>query len=152
MAETVAFAGPGFLLDYEDPDVPGSFIHVLQCRDIDGPNETTDVIDITNQDSEGGFKEFLPTLQDGGTVTVEVVGDPAQATQRDVADLKHNRVRTRWRIRYPEDSGSTWVTVFPAIVTGWGFRYPYAGLFTRNLTLRVVGPIEEVAPGSGSGS
>lgn len=147
---TTAYAGPGFLLDYEDPDVPGTFIHVLQCRDIDGPTETTDIIETTNQDSEGGFKEFLPTLQDGGTVTVEVVGNPAEATQRDVADLKHNRVRTRWRVRYPGDV--EWVIVFPAIVTGWGYKYPFAGLFTRSLTLRVVGPIDEVAPGSGSGS
>lgn len=65
-----------------------------------------------------------------------------------MADLKHNKVRTNWRIRYP--GGVEWVTVFPAIVTGWGFKYAYAGLFTRQLKLRVVGPVEEVAPGSGS--
>src|SRR6266849_2425710 len=136
---TVAVAGPGFLLDYEDPDVPGTFIHVLQCRDIDGPTESTDFVDITNQDSTGGFKEKIPTLQDGGQVTVEVVGNPDEATQRDVADLKHNKILTRWRIRYP--GTVEWVTVFSAYVRTWGFKYAYAGLFTRQLGLEVTGPV-----------
>lgn len=145
---TTAYAGPGFLLDYEDPDVPGLFIHVLQCRDIDGPSETTDFVDITNQDSTGGFKEKTPTLQDGGQLSVEIVGDPGEATQRDVADLKHNKIFTRWRIRYPGDV--EWVTVFGAYVRQWGFKYAYAGIFTRQLGLEISGPVDEVAPGSGS--
>lgn len=144
---TTAYAGPGFLLDFEDPDVANSFIHVLQCRDIDGPSETTDIFDVTNQDSSGGFKEYVATLQDGGEVKVEIIANPADSTQRAVLDLKHNRVNTRWRVR---ELTTGWVVVFPAIVTGWGYKFPYAGAETRSLTLRVVGPVDEVAHGSGS--
>lgn len=152
---TNAYAGPGFQLSYEDPDVPGVFIPVAQCRDIDGPEETTEFVDITNQDSSGGFRERAPTLQDGGTVTFDVVGDPGAASQRALADLKHNKIRTRWRVTYPESTQGDddgWVTLFAAYVSGWKFSYPYGDVFTRTVTLQVDGPVEEVAPGSGSGS
>ena len=146
---TTAYVGPGFLLDYEDPDVPDSFIHLIQARDITGPTETTDFVDVTNQDSPDGFKEKRPSLQDGGDVTAELVADPAAASQRAVLDLKHTQTRTRWRI-VEKDSG--WTVVFAAYVSDFGYSFPYSNVSTRSLKLVVDGPVDEVAAGSGSGS
>lgn len=145
---TTAMVGPGFLIDFEDPDVPNSFIHLVQARDINGPTETTTIVDVTNQDSPDNFTEKRPSLQDGGTVTADLVANPAASSQRAILDLKHTRTRTRWRI-VELDTG--WVVVFGAYVTGFGYTFPYQGApATRSLTLTVDGPVEEVAPGSGS--
>lgn len=146
---TTAYVGPGFLLDYEDPDVPNSFIHLVQARDISGPEETTDFVDVTNQDSEGGYKEKRPSLQDGGTLTAELVANPAAASQRAIAELKQSQTRTRWRIRI-KDSG--WTVVFAAYVSKFGYAFPYTATHTRSLELVIDGPVSEVAAGSGSGS
>jgi predicted secreted protein len=141
MAST-AIVGPGFSLDYEDPDNPGDWIHVGQAQAISGPSESTDEIEITNQDSEGGFKEFVATLQDGGTVTFPVVGAPGDQGQDDLAALKHDRETVRWRIQFPEDeNGVVYGLFFNGFVNQLGNEFPTAGFWARQTGIRVSGPV-----------
>lgn len=139
---STAVVGPGFSLDYEDPETPGSWTHVGQAQAIDGPSETTDEIEITNQDSEGGFKEFVATLQDGGTVSFPVVGNPADEGQDALATLKHDRTTVRWRIEFPEDAdGVVYGLFFRGFVNQLGNAFAVAGFWARQTGIRVTGPV-----------
>jgi hypothetical protein len=141
---TTAVVGPGFLLDYENPDTPGDWIHVGQVRDIDGPSESTEEFDITNQDSEGGFRELVATLQDGGTVSFDVVGNPDDTGQQGFVALKHARTTVNWRIQHPENAdGEVWGQFFPGFVNQLGNARTLAGAWIRNCQIRVVGPVVE---------
>lgn len=138
---TKAHVGPGFLLDYRDPDT-SQWVHVGQVRDIDGPSETTDEFEITNQDSEGGYKEFVATLQDGGSVSFDVVADGGDEGQQALADLKHARTTVDWRIQMPEDSDEiVYGLFFPGFINQFGNSFPLAGAWVRSCQIRVVGPV-----------
>src|SRR5690242_18598641 len=99
MAESQAIVGPGFEFDYEDPDTPGTWVHVGEALDFTGPTETTETVDVTNQDSTGGFREKRPSLQDGGTVSFPMNLVPGDTGQQNLADLKHDRLIVNCRIK-----------------------------------------------------
>ena len=135
-----AIAGPGALLDYEDPTTPGTWIHVGEVKDINGPTESTDEVEVTNQDSVGGFKEFRATLQDGGTVTFDTNFVPGNTGQQNLNALKHARTIVPWRIMIA-DSG--YATYFSGFINNLGRAYPFGGVFTRSVGIRVSGPVSE---------
>lgn len=138
MSTSQAIAGPGFLIDYEDPTDSGIWKHVIEVEDITGPSETTDTIEVTNQDSDGGYKEYFSTLQDGGTVTFPSHFIPSDTDQQAMLTHKHNRDTLNWRIRLA-DSG--YAVFFAALITNLGFAFPRGGVAGMNVTLKVTGPV-----------
>ena len=59
----------------------GSFTTVSNATSIGFPAPEIDEIEVTNHDSVGGYREFLPGLKDGGTVDFEgVVSSDAVVT------------------------------------------------------------------------
>ncbi len=139
---THAHIGPGFLLDYENPDTPADWVHVGQVTTMDGPGEATDEFEVTNQDSEGAFREFVPTLQDGGNVTFDVIGNISDEGQTALAELKHDRAVLNWRILFPEDSdGIVGVVYFTGFLNNLGNTFPLDGAWTRSTSIRVTGPV-----------
>lgn len=137
---SAAIVGPGFLIDYLDPDT-SDWIHVGEVKDIEGPGDTTDEFEVTNQDSTGAYKEFVPTLQDGGTLTAEMHLIPGDTGQQGIADLKHDRAIVPWRVRVP----STPVTAvyFEGYINNMGYSFPLAGAAMRNFGIRVTGPVSD---------
>ncbi len=49
-----------------------TWLDQLSLKDIDGPSQTKDTIDVTTHDSADGYIERLNGLKDGGTVSFEV--------------------------------------------------------------------------------
>lgn len=135
-----AVVGPGFLLDYFD-SVTADWIHVGEVRDIDGPGDTTDEFEVTNQDSTGGYKEFVPTLQDGGTLTADMNLIPGDAGQAALTDLKHDRTITDWRVRVPSDPVTA--VYFEGFLNDLSYAFPLNGAATRSLGIRVTGPVSD---------
>lgn len=141
-----ATAGPGFLLDFEEPLIPGTWTHVAEILDINGPDESTDEVEVTNQDSTENWKEFLATMQDGGNVTFDLNLVPGNAGQTALADLKHNRTTVNWRIRMADTGYGTY---FAGFVNKLGRVFPVQGKMTRAAGIRVSGAVTE-APYLGS--
>lgn len=82
------FAGPGMLLKVS-PAGAGTYVTIARVRDIKGPEQTVDTVEVTNQDSPNNYKEWIPTLIDGGHVTFPCSFLPADSTQAGLlADLK----------------------------------------------------------------
>lgn len=145
MAVSQAIAGPGFLLDYEDPDDISNWIHVGEVLDINGPSETTAEHDVTNQDSEGGFAEFIAGLQDGGTVTFDVNLVPGNVGQQAFAALKHARTIVDWRIQLA-DTG--YYEHFRGFINNLGKTFPFNGVMRTSCGIRVSGPVTETTDAS----
>lgn len=132
-----ATPGPGFLLDY---DAGSGWIHVGEVKDINGPTESTDEVDVTNQDSTGAFKEFIATLQDGGTVTFDMHLIPDDPGQVDLIDLKHARTIVDWRI-VMADTGFN--KLFSGFINTFNHSFPVAGVMTGSMGIRVSGPVDQ---------
>lgn len=144
MSTSQAIIGPGFLVDYENPNTPGDWVHVIEVGDITGPAETTEVVDVTNQDSTGAYREKRATLQDGGTVTFPSHFIPSDNDQAAMIALKQSRTLLNWRIKM----GTTdYYVFFGGIITGFNFGFLLAGVASMNVTITVSGAVS-----SGTGS
>lgn len=58
-----------------------NFTTVAEVKDITPPPFSRDSIEVTNQDSSGGWREFIAGWRDGGELTFEVNWLPTNATQ-----------------------------------------------------------------------
>ena len=50
----------------------GAWVTVAEVKTISGPSMTREMIDVTNLDSTGGYREFIPSFRDGGTVALSM--------------------------------------------------------------------------------
>lgn len=145
MSESQAIPGPGFLISFEDPDSPGTWHKVTEVGDIDGPSQTRDTVEVTNQDSDGGYKEYKTTLKDGGTVTYPMNAVPGDTAQSKLDDLYENGDLTGWHIK----EGDTGFYVhFKGLVTNLSRTYPVGNVMKRNVTIKVSGRVTENEVGS----
>lgn len=50
----------------------GAWVAIAEVKSISGPTMTREMIDVTNLDSTNGYREFIPSFRDGGTVTLSI--------------------------------------------------------------------------------
>lgn len=63
-----------------------------------GPNTVQDFEEITNLDSTGGYKEWWPTLRDGGTVSFDMISKANDSAQLYLANANINGSLEHFRI------------------------------------------------------
>ena len=124
-----AIAGPGFLLK-------ANSVTVAEVKDINGPEMTVDVVDVTNQDSPDNFEEIIPTLKHGGTTSFDVNFVPGDATQSDMLGWLNDRSLQAFTI----DVGTATVA-FDGYVVKWGMKFPVANVAGASVDIRVSGPV-----------
>ena len=136
-------AAKGSALAIEIDASPGTFTTVAQVRNIDGPSLALDPLDVSaNDDDPRFYRDFIPGWHDPGEVTVELIWDPADATQGDfpegllgiydVAEVHVFRFQTP-----PFGAPQTWV--FSGIVTGYEPGAPFDEALTATVTIKLVG-------------
>lgn len=133
-----AIAGPGFLLQRLNG---GSYVTVAEVKDINGPETSVDVVDVTNQDSPDNFEEIIPTLKRGGTTSFDVNFVPTDATQDSTTGLLsflNARSKESWQIVVPGTGKSV---QFQGYVVKWGPKFPVANVATASMDIRVSGPV-----------
>jgi hypothetical protein len=120
-------------------------IDVGNIRNFGSPDATKEEVDVTDHDSTGGYREFLPGLRDGGTITVECNHNPDDLGQTAmVTDFNASGNTTRecviTLVTGASASGTVTVT-FDAFVTGIPFTLPgtAAEPAVRTFSLRVAG-------------
>lgn len=123
----------------------GSWVNIAEINSIDGPNKSRDTIDVTSLGSTGGYKEFIGSFRDGGSISL-----PMNFT-RDTYDLMNedfeSDVLQSYEIFLPDDEGTSFE--FLALVTELGLGIPNDDKVTADVTLKVSGM---VITNSGSGS
>jgi len=122
---SVAIAGPGFILGVAT-SAGGPYTTLDEVKEIKGPEQVVATVDVTNQSSLNHFREWIPTLIDGGNVTFPVNYNPSNTEQS--AALTTLQART--------------LTYFQLVIGTTGMAFRWAGYFTK---FGGTWPVENVA-------
>ena len=132
-----------FGTQFQIDDGAGNFTTVAQVLDIDGPAESVDLEETTNQQSPGGYEEHIPTIKRSGELTFDVLYDPSHATHAATGSglkaLLVARVKRNMRVVYPTTPAIR--DAFAGFVTGLGKAAPVTGTLRAAVTVKPIGPI-----------
>lgn len=117
-------------------------VEVAQVTNISGLNVSLDTTDVSEHDGTG-WEEHVATILRSGTVTIDIVYDPDNATHKNASggllyDLA-NRVNGTWNIVYPT-TPVKYIT-FTGFVTGFTPSAPVDGALTASVTLKPTGAV-----------
>lgn len=118
---------------------PPVYTEISEVKNIGGPNESADEIDVTHLRSPGGYREFLQSFKDGGELPLELNFLPIDNTQDAVQGLRSEFASGEvkpYQITYPDGSTCT----FDAWVKSIGNSAQVGEALMLNVTLRIVGP------------
>lgn len=110
-----------------------AFQKVAGITDISFPEIDVEDIEVTSHDSEGGWKEFIPGLIDGGEVSIEgnYNGDDAVMDFISAREVNEFRITTA--------SGKT--AEFKGFFNGFGVELPLDDKETQTASIKVSGKV-----------
>jgi hypothetical protein len=100
MAATAAVAGFGAVFAYLSTD-PSTYTDLAEVLSVTPPSISVETIDATHMASDDGFREHIPSLKDGGEVTVNMNYVEASATLLQTLVLAGKET---FRITFPGSS------------------------------------------------
>jgi predicted secreted protein len=110
---------------------------MAEITNVDGPNKSRDVIDVTSLDSTGGYREFIGGFRDGGTVTL-----PMNFT-RDTYDRMNEDYESNdlanYEIILPDAEETT--LEFQGLVTELGLGIPNDDKISSDVSIKVSGKV-----------
>lgn len=122
---------------------------IAEVRNISGPKITIDTKDVTSHSSADAHKEFIPTLVDGGEVSIEALFIPGDTDGQKafITDAQARTSRTAI-ITLPTAAGATWT--FTGIVTSLDFTHPAPDELGFTATIKVTGkPVLAITASTG---
>lgn len=128
-----AVAGPGWLLAHD-----GNLIE--EVIDITGPEQKADKDDVTNQSSPDFYREWIPTLLDGGDVKFNCNYIPGSSSQQGLLTAMQARTLEPFTLTAPAPYSSE-VISFNAYVIDWDLKTPHNKKATLECKLAVTGPV-----------
>lgn len=136
---TSAISSHGTLLKIGDGQGSESFTTIAEVLDITGPQYELATEEVTNHDS-GGWREFVPTLLDGGEITFDLNYYSA-VTQDQLETDMLARTKRNFKVVFPLPAAGTDTRAFAAYVTGVEVQAPVEGVLKMSLTLRTTGAV-----------
>jgi len=122
-----------------------AWVHIAEIKSIDGPSKTRDTIETTNLDTTGGYKTFIASFRDAGTVQLSM--NFTRATYELMDDDFASETLKNYEIILP-DSEVTSIE-FEGLVTELGLSITTGDVVSAPVTIKVSGaPVMN----SGSGS
>ncbi len=122
----------------------GTFEPIAEVKKIDFTGGKADMADVTNQDSVGAHREFLPTLLDAGELSFDgnYLGN-LDASQADLQTLFEGQTLSQWKIILPIPPGETvsrgtWS--FAAYVNAFDPVFPVDKEASFTAKLKITGP------------
>lgn len=104
---------------------------------ISGPGAAAEKIDTSTIDNASNFKTFQIGQADPGELSLTLAYGSTDASQKMLAGLLQNRVKTSFEIDYP--SSDTPAETFNGYVTGAGREIQKDQLTTRTITVALTG-------------
>lgn len=121
------------------------FTTVAEVIDISGPSMSRDAIDVTNQDSTNGWREFIPGFRDGGEVSISANWIPVSSTQDATSGILSkftDNVLHNFQIVTSDDgSGGTMDIDFAGIVTQFNPSLPITEQGKLDFTIKISGAV-----------
>jgi hypothetical protein len=132
-----ALSGPGFLLGVST-SAGGPYQTIEEEKEISGPEQTVASVDVTNQQSPNSYREWIPTLIDGGNVTFPVNYNPANTAQN--AALTTLQARTV--VWFQLVIGTTGLAFrWQGFFTKFGGKWPVETVATVDIEIKITGPV-----------
>jgi len=120
MTASAAFWPYGTTLKMGDDGSTETFASIVEVKDITPPQLSKDSIEVTSQDSDNGYREFIPGWKDSGEVSFEGNWIPENSTQDGSTGLLAS---------FNDDDNHNWQIVLPA--GGGGGKLEFSGHVTN---------------------
>ncbi len=131
--------GKGTVIGKGDAASPEVFTTIANVGSITGPTTSSELIDVTNQDTSGSYRQYIAGLIDGGEVSFTLNFDPALAGHQAIfTDLEDQSV-DNYQITFSD--AATTKCVFPGVVTGAESTAPIDGALQLSVTIKVTGDV-----------
>ena len=115
--------------------VDSTLTAVADLTSISGPEISVDEVDVSSHDSPDMYREFIPGLKDGGSVSIEGNFTNA-ASQGNIQGLIDGDAKSAMTIDLPESLAS-WA--FDGFITSFSTDTPYDDKITFSATIKVTG-------------
>ena len=80
-----------------------------QVDEINAPEIEVDDVEITNMDSDDGYKEYIPGLIDGGSIGITLIFDAGDTTGQGTIKTKVDaRATEAFTLTLPTATGAVW--------------------------------------------
>jgi hypothetical protein len=113
---------------------------VAEVNKIDFSGIKLDTVEATSHASTGGWREYVPTLKDGGEVTLELSYVPTAATHKNASGgllyLLDQKTLQNFAVVFA-DGPTTWT--LPGFVTSYKPSAPVDGKLGLSVTIKVSG-------------
>ncbi len=111
------------------------FTAIAMVKGVQGPSLSGSTADITSFDSPNGFREFIGTLRDGGTLTFSINFDPGDTTHAALlADLSAGTTRNFLMEFNDADDSALEIA---GIVTGFGITAELEQVVQASCTIKI---------------
>ena len=121
-----------------------AWVAIAEVKSISGPTMSREMIDVTSLDSTGGYREFIPSFRDGGTVTLAMLFTYAGYTLLKT-DFQSDTLKD-YEILLSDGSSIT----FSGYVQDLPVNVTFDDAVTSDTTIKVTGEVT-VDQNSGSG-
>lgn len=135
---SAAVAAIGTLVKIGDGGAPETFSTIAEVKDISGPAMTADTIEVTSQDSTGGYKEYIPSLKDGGELSFPMNFVNSAAQDALITDYTN---RTKRNFQVVTTHGAPKTFSFAGYITNVSHSFPVADVAQRDVTIKITGAV-----------
>jgi len=130
-------SGFGTKLKIGDGASPEVFSEIAAVSSVSGPGISLDTIDVTTDDSPGGYKQYAAGLLDAGEIKLELNFLPANTSQTGLLTALASRAAKNFKLVFPDTAATTWS--FSAFVTNFEPSAPVDGKLSTSVTLKITG-------------
>ena len=136
-------SGPGNILKLGNAASPYTPVNIALVGDIDGPTISLNTHDVTSQDTVNGFRQMIPALQDGGTVSFPLFFDANDTQHILLTTIRNNKELRYYELWFAQASPGKYLK-FVAYITEFSYSFPIDGVITAQVTLTSTGNIDLV--------
>lgn len=99
----------------------GTFTELAEVKTLTRSGSKSDLVDVTNMQSTGGFREWLPTLRDAGEFDFTANRVSADATQEQLDSDFNKATQSAWQLTWPAGSITGSAHTNPAVFSFNGY-------------------------------
>jgi hypothetical protein len=132
-----AISGPGFIIGVATSAL-GPFTTMEEVKAISGPEQVVATVDVTNQSSPNNYREWIPTLIDGGSVTFPVNYNPSNTEQNAALTTLKARTLTYFQLTIGTTGEALhWAGYF----VKFGGTWPVDNVAAIDVEIKITGPV-----------
>lgn len=139
MATSTATSGFGTLLKLGDEASPEVWTTIAEITGLTGPGEKLDLIECTHMESPSNYKEYIPSLVDGGEVSIDLNFLPGNSVQQSIRTAMTARTKKHFQITWTNTGGTKYA--FYGYVTSFQPSAKINDKLSASITIKVTSTI-----------